>query len=124
MADGVQRQVAHSESVLEAILFTGTHGDELAPIAGELTENADILDGDVASGDQSHAEQIADPLGILLVILVAFDGGNPLGIGNDDIDGSRFEDVPDGNQYLPVLSIQTSLQLLSRSHCLKSSRPL
>jgi len=85
---------------LKAILFTGTHGHELAPIAGELTEDTDILDGDVASGDQSHAEQVADPLGILLVVLVALNGGNPLGIGNDDIDGSRLENIPDWNPVL------------------------
>ena len=89
--DGVQRQVAHSESVLKAILFTGTHGHELAPIAGELAEDADILDGDVASGDQPHAEQVTDPLGILLVVLVALDGRNPLGIGNDNMDGKPYE---------------------------------
>ena len=79
--DGVQRQVAHSESVLKAILFTRTHGHELAPIAGELTENTDILDGDVASGNQPHAEQVTDPLGILLVVLISLDGGNPLAHG-------------------------------------------
>ena len=36
---GIQRQIAHSESVLETILFTGTHGYELTSIAGELAEN-------------------------------------------------------------------------------------
>ena len=56
---------------LKTILLTGTHGYELAPIAGKLAEDTDILVGDIAAGDQSHAEQVADPLGILFVVLVA-----------------------------------------------------
>ena len=55
--DSIQRQDAHSESDLKVILFTGTHGHEFAPIAGELSENTDILDRDVAWGNQSHAER-------------------------------------------------------------------
>ena len=82
------------------ILFTGTHGYELAPIAGKFSKNTDIFGRNVAPGNQSHTEQIPDPFGILLVVLVALDGGNPLGIGNDDIDGSRFEDIPDGDPVL------------------------
>ena len=40
---------------------------------------------DMTWGNQSHAKQVAEPFGILLVVLVALDGGNPLGMGNDDI---------------------------------------
>ena len=93
-------RVAHSESVLKAILFTGTHGHELTPIAGKLSEDTDIPDRDVAWRNQPHTEQVADPLGILLVILIALDSGNPLGIGNDDIDGSCLKDIPDRNPVL------------------------
>ena len=48
---GIQRQIAHSESVLETILFTGTHGYELTSIAGELAENTDILTWNVTAGN-------------------------------------------------------------------------
>ena len=51
-------------------------------------------------GNQAHAEQVTDPLGILLVVLVALDGRNPLGIGNDDIDGGRLKNIPDRNPVL------------------------
>lgn len=82
------------------ILFTRTHGHELAPIAGELMEDTDILDGDVASGNQPYAEQVTDPFGILLGVLISLDGGNPRGTGNDDVDGGRFENIPDGDPVL------------------------
>ena len=48
---GIQRQIAHSESVLETILFTGTHGYELASRTGELAENTDILTWNVTAGN-------------------------------------------------------------------------
>jgi hypothetical protein len=37
---------------------------------------------------------------ILFVALVALDGGNPLGIGNDDSNGGRLKNIPDGNPIL------------------------
>lgn len=67
---------------------------------GELTEDTDILDGVVASGNQPHAEQVTDPIGIFLGVLISLDGGTPLGIGSDDVDGSRFEIIPDGDPVL------------------------
>ena len=47
----IQRQIAHSESVLKAVLFTGTHGYELASRTGELAENTDILAWNVTAGN-------------------------------------------------------------------------
>ena len=61
---------------------------------------------------------------ILFVALVALDGGNPLGIGNDDSKEAASRTDQTETQYLPGLSIQTTLQLFSMSHCFKSSRPL
>ena len=54
---------------------------------------------DVTAGDQSHAEQVADPLGILFVVLVAFYRRYPFGISNDDVNGI-FKDIPDGDPIL------------------------
>ena len=67
----VQRQLAHVESVLKTALFTETHGHKLAAIACKSTQNANILFRDIAAWNQTHTEQIANPFGILFVILVA-----------------------------------------------------
>ena len=96
---GIQRQIAHSESVLETILFTGTHGYELTPIAGELTENMDVLTWDVTAGNQSHAKQIDDPLRIFFIILVALHSGNPLRVCDNNMAGI-FQDIPNRNPLL------------------------
>jgi len=97
--DGIQRQVAHSESVLEAALFTGTHGYQFAPIAGELPKDTDILAGDITYRNKTHPEEVPDPFGILLVVLVAFDSRNPFGIRDDNAD-ETFKDIPNGNPIL------------------------
>lgn len=43
--DGIQRRIAHSESILEAISFTGTHGDELVTVSGKLAQHTNLLVG-------------------------------------------------------------------------------
>ena len=95
----IQRQIAHSESVLKTVLFTGAHGYELAPIAGKFAENADIFTGNIAAGNQSHTEQVSDPFGILFVILVSFHSGNPFWVRDHDMAGI-FKDIPDRNSIL------------------------
>jgi hypothetical protein len=97
--DGIQREIAHSESILITILFTGTHGDEFAPITGKLPENSDILSWNVAAGNKTHSEQVSDPFGVLFIIFVALDSRNPFGVCDDNIDNS-FKDIPDGNPIL------------------------
>ena len=97
--DGIQREIAHSESILITILFTGTHGHEFAPITGKLPENPDILTGDVAAGYETHSKQVPNPFGILLIVFVAFDSRNPFGVCDDNINDT-FKDIPDGNPVL------------------------
>ena len=97
--NGVQREVAHSESILKTILFTGTHGNELAAIAGEFAQNADVFGGDIAAGHKTHAKEVADPFGILLVILVALNSRDPLGVCDDNMDGT-LKNIPNGNPVL------------------------
>ncbi len=94
--DSIQRHIAHSESILKTILFTGTHGYELAPIAGEFAKDANILAKDVTAGNQTHPEEVSDPFGILLIVLVALDSRNPFGICDDDVELS-LKDIPNGN---------------------------
>jgi hypothetical protein len=81
---------------LVTILFTGTHGNEFAPVSGKFPKNPDILTRDVAAGYKPHAEQIPDPFGILLIVFVAFDSRHPFRVCDDNVDNS-FEDIPDGN---------------------------
>lgn len=96
---GVQREIAHSKSVLETILFTGTHGNELAAIAGKFAQNADVFGGDIAAGHKAHAKEITDPFGILLVVLVALNSRDPLGVCDDNMDGA-LKNIPNGNPVL------------------------
>ncbi len=95
----IQGEVAHSESVLVTVLFTGTHGNEFVPIAGQFPENPDLFSGDVAAGHETHSEQVSDPSGIFLVILVALDSRNPFGVRDDNMEGI-FKNIPDRNSVL------------------------
>jgi hypothetical protein len=97
--DSIQREIAHSESILVTILFTGTHGNEFAPVSGKFPKNPDILTRDVAAGYKAHSEQVSDPFGVLFIIFVALDSRNPFGVCDDNIDNS-FKDIPDGNPIL------------------------
>ena len=53
----------------------------------------DIFAGNIAAGNQTHAEQIPDPLGVLLVVLVSLNGRDPFGIRYHNVDGV-FKDIP------------------------------
>lgn len=94
--DGIQRRVAHSESILEAIPFTRTHGDELVTVSGELAEHADLPAGNEAAGNKTHSEQVSDPPGILGIILIALHGRHPFGVGNNHTD-AILKDIPNRN---------------------------
>ena len=54
--DGIQRRIAHSESILEAISFTGTHGDELVTVSGKLAQHTNLLVGNETAGNKPHSE--------------------------------------------------------------------
>jgi len=84
--DSIKGDIANGEGVLEAILFRGLATDQLVAIARVFSENTDGLVRDEGTGNQPKPEEIAYPLGILDVILVALDSGNPLGVGDGNTD--------------------------------------
>ena len=84
---------------MKTVLFTGTHGHELRPIAGKLPKDTDVLLGDIAARNESHTEQIPDPFGILLIVLVAFHGGNPFRVSDHHVK-RILKDIPDRNPVL------------------------
>ena len=59
----------------------------------------DIFAGNIAAGNQTHAEQIPDPLGVLLVVLVSLNGRNPFGIRYHNVN-RVFKDIPNRNPIL------------------------
>lgn len=71
----------------------------LLPVAGKLTKNSDIFAGDIAAGNQSHTEQIPDPLRVLLVVLVSLNRRDPFGIRYHNVNGV-FKDIPNRNPIL------------------------
>ncbi len=103
---------------METVLFAAFAAGQLKAVAGVFAEDTDVLTRNKTAGDKAEPEKIADPFGILGIILVAFYGFNPLRVGNGDID-PVFRRLKTGIQYFPVDSMQTSKQELSRSHCLK-----
>jgi len=119
--DSIQREVAHSESILVTILLTRTHGYEFASITGKFPENPDILTGDIAAGYKSHAKQVPNPFGILLIVFVAFDSRNPFGVCDDNIADS-FEDIPDGNPVLASTFHANILAVVVKEPLLKSKQ--
>jgi hypothetical protein len=58
--------------------------DELVAVSREFSQDADRLFGNEAASHQPEAEKLADPLGILYIILVALDGFDPFRVDDDD----------------------------------------
>ena len=85
---------------MKTVLFTGTHGDEFVTISGKFAQHTDPLVGNETAGNHPHSEQVANPLGVLGIVLIALHGGYPFGVGNNHMD-SILKDIP--NRY-PVFA--------------------
>ena len=83
-----------------AVFLAGFAGYQFEAIPRILSQNADVLAGDKAAGDKSDSEQVADPFRILGVVLVAFNGFDPLGVCDGDVDGI-LQKVEHGNPIFP-----------------------
>ena len=110
----VKFKVGNGQTVLCSVLLSGCVRGKLNPIAAEITELTNIVRWNKASVHEIVLEQIGDPLSILLVSLFALNCLYEFRMANDNIT-SVLQMLCIGNQYLPVDSIQTSLQLLSKS---------
>jgi len=98
--DSIKGDIANGEGVLEAILFARLAGNELEAIPCVLPQNADVLRWDKAAGNQTEAKEIADPLGVFDIILVALHSSNPLGVGDGNADAA-LQQIVNGNIILP-----------------------
>ena len=76
-------------------------------------KDTNFLTGNKTAGNKTEAEKIANPFGIFGIIFVAFNSFYPFRISNGNVD-LVFQEIKNGIQYLPVDSIQTSKQELSR----------
>ncbi|TEB09360.1 hypothetical protein Psfp_04277 [Pelotomaculum sp. FP] len=85
---------------MEAILLAGLAGNELKTIPCVLPQDANILGRNEAAGYKTETKQVANPLGILDIILVALNSGNPLGVGDGNVD-AVFQQIVDGDIVLP-----------------------
>jgi hypothetical protein len=85
--DRVKSDVANGKGVLEAVLLAGFAGNQLIAVASILAKETNSLVRYKAAGYKSEPEQVADPLGILRVVLITFDGRYPFRIGNRNADG-------------------------------------
>lgn len=97
--DGIKRNITDSESVLVAVLLASDTENELEAVAGIFPKDADGLVRDKAARDQAKPEKVADPFGILGVILIALDGFDPFGIGDGDMHLS-LQDIEDRDPVL------------------------
>ena len=98
--DSIKGDIANGESVLKAVFFAGFTGNELEAVSRILPQNADVLRRDKAAGNQTEAKEIADPLGVFDIILVALNSSNPLGVGDGNAD-AVFQQIVNGNIILP-----------------------
>jgi hypothetical protein len=87
-------------AAVTAVLLARCARNELGAVTGVLSKNANGLFGDKTSGNKSDAEQIPYPLGIFRVVLVAFYGPDPFGIGDRDAYGI-FKEIVNGDPILP-----------------------
>ena len=54
--NGIQCHIADRKSVLETVLFTALHGDELIAVAGQFPKDANFLIGDKTAFDKANAK--------------------------------------------------------------------
>ena len=114
--NGVQSHIAYGESILKTVLFAAFHTGQLVAVPGQLPKNTGILIGDKAALNDADMEKLTDPFGIFGIILFAFYGTHPFGVGYDNTQTSLFQTVEHRN---PILSggfhAETSRQLLAYS---------
>jgi len=85
--DSIKGDITNSKHILIAVLLTGFAGNQLKTVPGILTQDTDILAWDKAARNKPDTEQVPNPFGILVVILVSFDGSDPFRVCDGDIDG-------------------------------------
>ena len=95
------------------IPFRRTHADQFITITCDLTHLPNFFGRDKRKLDQIMFEEIADPFGIFLICLLAFDGFDILGMSEMDI-GLIFKNVKDGD---PVFTgrLHTDIRTVMRS---------
>lgn len=99
--NGVESHVAYGESILKTVLFAAFHTGQLVTVSGQFTENAGILVGDKTALYDTDTEKFTDPFGVFGIILFAFYGTYPFGIGDNNTQPSLFQNVEHRN---PILS--------------------
>jgi hypothetical protein len=93
---GIQGDIANGKAILEAILLAGAHRDEFIAVTRKFTKDAYLPVRDETALDEAETEKLADPFGIFYIVLVAFDGFDPFGVDDDDVQ-IRFQHVKDRN---------------------------
>ena len=76
----IQFDIGNGKTVLGTVLFPGGETCEFGAVAHQNSELTDVGGRDKASGDKTVLENIDNPLGILLVGLLATDGLDILGM--------------------------------------------
>ena len=99
--NGVESHIAYGESILKTVLYAAFHTGQLVTVPGQLPKNTGILIGDKAALHDTDTEKFTDPFGIFGIILFAFYGTHPFGVGNDNTQTSLFQNVEHRN---PILS--------------------
>jgi hypothetical protein len=85
---------------LIAVLFAGFVGHKFKTIPRKFPKDTYILFGNKTAGNHSETKHVANPLGILVVVLAALNGFDPFGIRNGYVNGI-FKQVEHGNPILP-----------------------
>ena len=76
----IQFDIGNCKTVLGTVLFPGGETCEFGAVAHQISELTDVGGRDKAAGDKTVLENIGNPLGILLVGLLATDGLDILGM--------------------------------------------
>ncbi len=95
----IQLEIGHGETILSAVLLAGQHIRQLDAVTNEIAQMANSWRRDKGGLDHVAHEQVANPLGILSVSLVALLRLGVLGVSEGD-EAGFFEDVEDRNPKL------------------------
>jgi len=98
--DSIESDFADGEHVLIAVFLAGFTGYQFETVARKFAQDPGVPIRDKTAGNQTEAKQIADPLRILGIILVALYCPNPFGVSDGDVDGI-FKQIIYGNIVFP-----------------------
>ena len=99
--DRIKCHIAYGKGLLKTVFLATFHRSEFVAVAGQFSQDTDVLGWDKAAFHQTNAEQVPNPFGILCIVFVSFHRLHPFGVSHDDADTMFFQNIKHGHPTFP-----------------------